>query len=262
MEALSGVKGDNSVKIFGPDLDELETLAEKVKNILQDIPGIENVGIFHIRGSRTWSSASTRRSARSGACTTADVNNVVSSAVGGKAMSSMVEGEKLFDIALRWPKWRRSSETVDPRHPGGHHQQPGGPGTGLGLHAQRQRACPASARGHPAAWPTRPTRSAARRGSGCATWSRRSATDGAPDPNGQFDRPGASTIYREQGKRLIAIKFSVRGRDLGSAVAEAQARDQGPLPDRPTGRSGAASSRRWRRPNGRLMLIIPLVAGP
>jgi len=46
--------------------------------------------------------------------------------------------------------------------------------------------------------------------------------DGAPDPTGQFERQGASCIYREQGKRLIAIKFSVRGRDLGSAVAEAQ----------------------------------------
>jgi cobalt-zinc-cadmium resistance protein CzcA len=46
--------------------------------------------------------------------------------------------------------------------------------------------------------------------------------DGAPDPNGQFERAGAAAIFREQGKRLIAIKFSVRGRDLGSVVEEAQ----------------------------------------
>src|SRR5262249_27822336 len=44
---------------------------------------------------------------------------------------------------------------------------------------------------------------------------------GEPDPNGRFIRPGASTIYREQGRRLIAVKFGVRGRDLASAVAEA-----------------------------------------
>src|SRR5208337_4850665 len=50
MEALSGVKGDNSIKIFGPDLDKLEDLATQAKNILQEIPGIENVGVFHIRG--------------------------------------------------------------------------------------------------------------------------------------------------------------------------------------------------------------------
>jgi cobalt-zinc-cadmium resistance protein CzcA len=46
--------------------------------------------------------------------------------------------------------------------------------------------------------------------------------DGQPDPNGRYLRPGASTIYREQGKRLIAVKFGVRGRDLAGAVAEAQ----------------------------------------
>jgi cobalt-zinc-cadmium resistance protein CzcA len=44
-----------------------------------------------------------------------------------------------------------------------------------------------------------------------------------PDPNGSFLKPGASTIYREQGQRLIAIKFEVRGRDLASTVAEARA---------------------------------------
>ena len=46
--------------------------------------------------------------------------------------------------------------------------------------------------------------------------------DGDPDPNGRFVRAGASTIYREQGNRLIAVKFSVKNRDLAGAVAEAQ----------------------------------------
>src|SRR5207244_12063197 len=50
MESLSGVKGDNSVKIIGPDLEELERLAEQVKNILDGIPGIENAGVFRIKG--------------------------------------------------------------------------------------------------------------------------------------------------------------------------------------------------------------------
>ena len=68
MEALSGVKGDNSVKIFGPDLDQLEQLATKAKNVLQDSPGHRERGhLPHPRASRTWSSASIRRSARSGA---------------------------------------------------------------------------------------------------------------------------------------------------------------------------------------------------
>ena len=147
MEALSGVKGDNSLKIFGPDLDQLELLAEKAKNILQGVQGIANVGIFHVRGSSHLQFRVDPEKCQKWGVMTADVNNVVSSAVGAKAMSSMVEGEKLFDISTRWPKWRRSERDVDPGHPGGHHQQPGGPGAGLGLHAQRQRACLAAARG-------------------------------------------------------------------------------------------------------------------
>src|SRR5207253_2299689 len=49
-ESLSGVKGDNSVKIIGPDLDELERLAEETKTILKSIKGIEDVGVFRIKG--------------------------------------------------------------------------------------------------------------------------------------------------------------------------------------------------------------------
>ena len=108
---LSGVKGDNSLKIFGPDLDQLELLAEKAKNILQNVPGIANVGIFHVRGTSHLEFRVDPEKCQKWGVTTADVNNVVTSAVGAKAMSSMVEGEKLFDISIRWPKWRRSSET-------------------------------------------------------------------------------------------------------------------------------------------------------
>src|SRR5262249_319949 len=111
MEALSGIKGDNSVKIFGPDIDKLETIAEKVKNVLQDIPGIENVGVFHIRGQSHLQFRGDPQKCEKWGVMTADINNVVSSALGAKALSSMVEGEKLFDISVRWPRWRRGSET-------------------------------------------------------------------------------------------------------------------------------------------------------
>ncbi|HQU44845.1 MAG TPA: efflux RND transporter permease subunit, partial [Pirellulales bacterium] len=50
MEALSGVKGDNSIKIFGPDLDQLEGLAKRAKERLTAIPGIANVGVFRVKG--------------------------------------------------------------------------------------------------------------------------------------------------------------------------------------------------------------------
>ena len=58
---------------------------------------------------------------------------------------------------------------------------------------------------------------------------------------------GASTIYREQGQRLIAIKFGVRGRDLAGTVAEARAKVD-PLLESPYRRNGAVSSRKWNRP--------------
>src|SRR5262249_48848102 len=94
MESLSGIKGDNSIKIFGPDLDKLETLAAKAKIALQDVQGIENVGIFHIRGQSHLEFRVDPAKCEKWGVQTADVNNVVSSALGAKAMSSMIEGEK------------------------------------------------------------------------------------------------------------------------------------------------------------------------
>ena len=111
MESLSGIKGDNSVKIFGPDIDQLESLASRVKNALQGVQGIENVGIFHIRGQSHLEFRVDPEKCQRWGVMTADVNNVVGSALGAKPLSSMVEGEKLFDISVRWPKWRRGSET-------------------------------------------------------------------------------------------------------------------------------------------------------
>src|SRR5208337_4534298 len=179
LEALSGVKGDNSLKIFGPDLDQLELLAEKAENILQDVRGIANVGIFHVRGTSHLEFRVDPEKCQKWGVSTADVNNVVTSAVGAKAMSSMVEGEKLFDISVRWPKWRRASESSI-----------------LDIPVDVNNNQVVLAQG----------------------------SSITPNASGHFNRPGYSTIYREQGKRLIAIKFSVRGRDLGSAVDEAKER--------------------------------------
>ena len=84
MESLSGVKGDNSVKIIGPDLDELEQLAEQVKSALDDGARHRERGRLPHRASPTWSSASTGRSA-SWSVSVADVKNVIQTAVGGQA---------------------------------------------------------------------------------------------------------------------------------------------------------------------------------
>ncbi len=181
LEALSGVKGDNSLKIFGPDIDKLELLAAKAKNILQSVKGIANVGIFHVRGSTHLQFRVDPLKCQKWGVTTADVNNVVSSAVGATAQSTMVEGEKRFDIAIRWPKWRRSNETSILDIPVDiiNNQVVLAQGSGFtpnaaGMPCRHPRPA--------AAWPTRPTRSAARRDSGSATWSRRSARTSTRTP--------------------------------------------------------------------------------
>jgi len=256
MEALSGIKGDNSVKIIGPDLDKLETLAEKTKNILQQIPGIENVGIFHIRGQSHFEFRVDPEKCQRWGVQTADVNNVVTSALGGKALSSMVEGEKLFDISVRWPKRLRSSESdildipVDiANNTVVQNQGPGITPTSIG---------------HGTAAPSN-VGALANTGNIISNTPRLRlrdlvtpvGDDGAPDVDGHFTRPGASMIYREQGKRLIAIKFSVRGRDLAGAVADAQAKTKD-IFKAPYRAVWSGEFEEMEEAEARLLVIVPL----
>jgi cobalt-zinc-cadmium resistance protein CzcA len=259
MESLSGIKGDNSIKIFGPDLDQLEVLAAKAKNILQDIQGIENVGIFHIRGQSHMEFRVDPVKCQRWGVMTADVNNVVSSALGAKALSSMVEGEKLFDISIRWPKWRRGSETSILDIPvdilNNTVALPQGPGVvptaqGVGLAAPSTVGTTANTANPISSTPRLRLRDLVTP----------VGEDGAPDPNGQFERAGASDIYRENGKRMIAIKFSVRDRDLGGAVAEARERTKD-LFQSPYRSVWSGEFEEMEDAEARLMVIIPLSLG-
>jgi cobalt-zinc-cadmium resistance protein CzcA len=255
-EALAGVKGDNSIKIFGPDLEELEQLADKVKNALQDIRGIQEVGIFNIKGqSNLEFRVDLDKCARWGVAA-ADVNNLIQSAVGGKALTQMIEGEKIFDVTLRWPQRLRSSETsiLDMQVDISNNQvvpvagpSPTPSPTGMGL--------------------ARPTPF----GSTSNTTNPLSSTphlrlrdlvspvgrNGAPDPKGSFERSGASTIYREQGKRMIAIKFNVRERDLGGAVAEAKEKVH-PLIHTPYRAVWDGEFNEMEQAEAKLFVVIPL----
>jgi cobalt-zinc-cadmium resistance protein CzcA len=259
MESLSGVKGDNSVKIFGPDLDILEKVANRVKNTLKTVKGVENVGVFNIMGQTNLEFRIDLDKCKKWGVSATDVNNIVQTALGGKAFSTMIEGEKLFDISVRWPAWRRGSETsildipVDITNnqvvlntgPG---PTPSAFGTSLAapnkVGSQTDTSNPITnlprLRLRDLVTPVGP--------------------DGLPDPDGQFERAGASTIYREQGKRLIAVKFSVRGRDLAGAVAEAQQKTAHLVP--------ASYRTEWsgefqemEEAERRLMVIVPLSLG-
>jgi heavy metal efflux system protein len=259
MEALSGIKGDNSVKIIGPDLDRLEVLAAKTKNALQQVRGIENVGIFHIRGQSHLEWRVDPAKCQRWGVQTADVNNVVTSALGARALSSMVEGEKLFDISVRWPKRLRNSEAdildipVDIINNNVVLNQ--GPGViptsiGTGIATPSNVGAQANTGNIISNTPRLRLRDLVSP----------VGDDGAPLAEGEFERHGASTIYHEEGKRLIAIKFSVRGRDLAGAVDEAQAKSAD-LFEAPYRAVWSGEFEEMQDAEARLMIIVPLSLG-
>jgi cobalt-zinc-cadmium resistance protein CzcA len=232
MEALSGVKGENSVKIFGPDLDQLEVLADKVKTTLDGIPGIENAGVFRIKGQSNLELRVDREKCARWGISAADVNGVIETALRGKPFTQMVEGEKLFDISLRWPERLRSSESyiLDIPIDITNNNVTAGVVPSVSQTPLTGSASGISPVGTSQVMPTQAGSVQAVASNWGTTAPRRRLRDvvtaadkqGNVASHGGFIRPGASTIYREQGSRLIAVKFGVRGRDLAGAVAEAQ----------------------------------------
>ena len=177
-EAASGVKGENSVKLFGPDLEVLQSTAEKIKNVMATVPGITDLEVLESLGQPTVRIDVDRAKAARYGLAPGDVNSTVQAAIGGQAAGNLYEegSDRNFPMIVRLaPEYRQSLEAI------------------------------------------------------------RNITVGAPNPtgNGVVQIPlsdvanvqlvsGASFIYRENQERYIPIKFSVRGRDLGSAVLEAQ----------------------------------------
>lgn len=112
MESISGVKADNCVKWYGPDLNKLEELAEKTKTELSKIRGLHDLGIYRIMGQSNFEFAVDKDKCKRWGVMVQDVTNVINTAVHGGAQTQMVEGEYLFDITLRWPfnrRWDQSS---------------------------------------------------------------------------------------------------------------------------------------------------------
>ena len=220
METLSGVKGENAVKIFGPNLQELERLAEKTATELRKVAGIESVGVFSIMGQTNLEFSIDRDKCAKWNVSIADVQDALSTAVGGKVLSQMVEGEKTFDITLRWPAHLRSDEEQILNIPVDVLKNRVVPTTGAGVGTLALSGTSTSQPSVTGSVDTPlPSLVPRRRLRDLVTPLNDS---GERDSSAPFTRAGASTIAREQGQRLIAVKFSVRGRDLASAVAEAQ----------------------------------------
>jgi cobalt-zinc-cadmium resistance protein CzcA len=266
MESLSGVKGDNSVKIIGPDLDELERLADQVKRALDKVPGIENVGVFRIKGQPNLEFAVNRKRCNDWGVSVNDVETTIKSAVGGQAFTQMTEGEKTFDITLRWPQPLRGSEETILHIPVDVTNNTVTPGYVPNLQQTPLTGASAgvSTVGTAAMLPSLFGSMLAANVNNLSSSPRLPLKDlvipldsnGLPNPKGQFVRPGASTIYREQGKRLIAVKFSVRERDLAGAVAEAQEKTAD-LIKPPYRTEWSGEFQEMQEAEGRLMFIIP-----
>jgi len=179
-EALSGVKGANSIKVFGSDLATLEQVGEAVARVLNQVAGVRNVGLFRVLGQPNLEIVIDRKACALYGLSVAEVESIVQVAIGGRAFSEMVEGEKLYDIVLRLPKDLRNDPEDISRIP-------------IDLPPSGDGSPPAS----------------------------------VPLSQVATIRPhtsGASSIYRENNRRYLPIKFAVHDRDLGSAIREAQAR--------------------------------------
>jgi cobalt-zinc-cadmium resistance protein CzcA len=178
-EAVSGVKGENSVKIFGRDLDELERLSKAVKEELAKVPGVTDPGAFNLLGQPNLVIQVDRAKAARYGITVADMNTVVQAAIGGQEVTRIYEGEMNFALTVRLaPQYRDNVDAI--------------------------RSVPVAL---PNSDPKSPT-----------------AYIALGDVAEVRLETGAAYIYRQNTERFVPIKYSVRGRDLGSTVAEAQAR--------------------------------------
>ena len=112
-EALSGVKGANSVKVIGQNLEVLEGLATQVMAEMAKIRGVADLGIFHLLGQPNLNIKVDREKAARYGLNTGDVNTVVQAALGGTTATTVLEGDRQFNLAVRLdPKYRSSIDAV------------------------------------------------------------------------------------------------------------------------------------------------------
>jgi cobalt-zinc-cadmium resistance protein CzcA len=178
-EAVSGVKGENSVKIFGRDLTELERLSKVVQNELAKVPGVADPGAFNLLGQPNLVIQVDRAKAARYGITVSDMNTVVQAAIGGQEVTRIYEGEMNFPLTVRLAQQYR--DNID-----------------------AIRTVPVAL---PNSDPKSPT-----------------AYIALGDVAEVRLETGAAYIYRQNTERFVPIKYSVRGRDLGSTVADAQRR--------------------------------------
>lgn len=170
-EAVSGVKGSLVVKIYGDSLSVTEKKAYQVYNAMKDVKGVEDLGVIKNIGQPELRIDLNQETMALYGVTTADANAIIETAIGGKAISQIYEGEKKFQLRLRYEEtYRNNAEAIG----------------NLMVPTLRGSQVPLK---------------------NIATIQRLT---------------GPSIIFRDDNRRYSAVKFSVRGRDMGSTIADAQ----------------------------------------
>ncbi len=207
-EAVSGVKGELAVKIYGEDLRTLEAKADEIVDVMRNVRGIEDLGVFRVVGQPNLNFSVDRNAAARYGINVSDVQDAIQTAVGGNALTRVLIGEQRYDLVLRYqPQYRDTKEAIE----------------------RIRLLAPTGGR---------------------VSLAQLTHVDTSD---------GGSEIYREENSRYVAVKFSVRGRDLGSTVEEAISKVNASV-KLPTGYtvdwSGEYESQ--KRSQRRLLLVLPL----
>jgi cobalt-zinc-cadmium resistance protein CzcA len=169
-EAVSGVKGELAIKVYGDDLKTLEEKGDQIVSVMRTVPGVQDLGLFRVLGQPNLNLTVDRTAAARYQINVADVQDAIQTAVGGNALTQILQGERRYDLVLRYQaNFRDSQEAI----------------RNIRLLA--------------------PTGERVSLAQLCEV----------------KVEDGASEVYREGNQRYIAIKYGVRGRDLGGAVEEA-----------------------------------------
>lgn len=210
-EAIGGVKGEFGIKIYGHDLDTLTDLGKRVTHIVASVPGMRDVSHDQLLGQPQLTVSIDRAKAARYGINSDHVLDIVETSVGGKTVTALIDGERRFDVVLRFSKIYRDSpvELGDILV-----STPGGQNIPLGQLATIK------------------------------------------------EEHGATAILRDRNSRRIAIKANIRGRDLGSAVSEAQKRIAEEV-KMPPGYTIEFTGQfdRAKEAMGRLCLVVPLTLG-
>ena len=207
-EAVSGVKGQLAVKIYGDDLKTLESMADHIVDIMRNIRGVEDLGVFRVVGQPNLDCSVDRDQASRYGINVSDIQDAIQTAVGGNALTQVLIGEQRYDLVLRYlPQYRDSTEDIE----------------------KIRLLAPSGER------------------VSLAQLTKLKVSD------------GGSEIYREANSRYIAVKYSVRGRDLGGTVEEAIQKVSLAV-KLPTGYTidWAGEYESQKRSERRLLVVLPL----